>query len=89
MDKQQKEKFIKFITELEEEDEEYESWKKLDRYEKLLYRGADVVQFFREDALSRDGDIKLADHLEQSWHHILGSLQMFADDSLHYRTTKQ
>ncbi len=89
MDKIQKEKFIKYIKELEEEDEEYESWKVLDRYEKLLYRVADVVQFFREDTLTRDGDVKLANHLEKTWHFILGSIQMHDDDLLHYRTSKE
>ena len=89
MDKIQKEKFIKYLERLEEEDSEYKSWTDLDRYDQLIYRTADVIEFFRLDMLQRDGDVKLANQFKTAWHFILGSLQMYDDDFLHYRTSKE
>ncbi len=89
MDKVQKEKFINYIKKLEIDDNEYGSWEKLDQYEKLLYRSADVIQFFIVDMIARDGDVHLAKDFRKAWHYILGSIDMHDNDLLHYRTTNE
>ena len=84
-----KKRFIKYIEEWEEDDNDREEWHKIDRYDQILYRTADVVEFLRREVLRQYDDKESAKSFEKVWNHILGTIEMKDYDPRKYATSME
>ena len=89
MEESLKKRFIKYIDDWEEDDHDSEAWLRLDKYDQLLYRTADVVEFLRREVLRQYNDKESAKEFQKVWHYILGTIEMKDYDPRKYSTSEE
>jgi len=87
MEENLKIRFLKYIEDIEKDEDE--DWDKLGKAEKLIYRTADVIQFFKREVRGEVDNEEITREFENIWHYLLGTVEMRDNDPMKYSTSEE